>query len=243
MREAKAGAAPRQRVTLRRTATLAVAIAAAATLTRGVIDAHDRITTRVTWNADISRIVQARCIGCHVEGGRGPMPLATYEDARPWARAIKEEVLTRRMPRWHAVRGYGDFSNDPSLSSFEIALIAAWVDGGAPRGPDATVTAAAPIEDATPDAARVRTFECGDVPLPAGTLLWIRPSTEPEGSVGVAVREPDGTRRIAAWIRGYDPEFPTTYVLRTPLPIASGSRMLTEPRSGCSVVMGFDAAR
>ena len=48
--------------------------------------------------------------------GRGPMSLATYEDARPWARAIKEEVMTRRMPKWHAVRGYGDFSNDPSLS-------------------------------------------------------------------------------------------------------------------------------
>ena len=122
-------------------------------------------------------------------------------------------------------------------------MIAAWVDGGAPRGPDAPDTPAAPGEAATPDAARIDTFECGDVPLPAGTLLWIRPATEPEGSVGVAVREPDGNRRIVAWIRGYDPEFPTTYVLRTPLPIASGSRMVTEPRSGCSVAIGFAAAR
>ena len=63
------------------------------------------------------------------------MSFRTYEDARPWARAIKEEVLTRRMPKWHAVRGYGDFSNDPSLSAFEIALIAAWADGGAPERP------------------------------------------------------------------------------------------------------------
>ena len=62
------------------------------------------------------------------------MSLATYEEARPWARAIKEEVLTRRMPIWHAVRGYGDFSNDPSLSAFDIALVSAWVDGGAPKG-------------------------------------------------------------------------------------------------------------
>ena len=57
--------------------------------------------------------------------------------ARPWARAIKEEVLTRRMPKWQAARGYGDFSNDPSLSPFEIALMVAWADGGAPRGTDA----------------------------------------------------------------------------------------------------------
>ena len=115
----------------------AVAVATAAVvLALTVAHAHDRITTRVTWNGDIARIVAARCLGCHVADGRGPMSLATYEDARPWARAIKEEVLTRRMPRWQAVRGYGDFSNDPSLSSFEIALLPAWVDGGAPRGTD-----------------------------------------------------------------------------------------------------------
>ncbi len=61
------------------------------------------------------------------------MALTTYEEARPWARAIREEVLARRMPKWHVVRGYGNFSNDPSLSAFEVALFAAWADGGAPR--------------------------------------------------------------------------------------------------------------
>ena len=63
------------------------------------------------------------------------MSLTSYDEARPWARAIREEVLSRRMPMWHAARGYGEFSNDPSLSPFEIALVAAWVDGGAPKGP------------------------------------------------------------------------------------------------------------
>jgi hypothetical protein len=61
------------------------------------------------------------------------MSLASYEDARPWARAIREEVLTRRMPKWHAARGYGQFANDRSLTPFEIALIVAWVDGGAKK--------------------------------------------------------------------------------------------------------------
>src|SRR5262245_24896465 len=75
--------------------------------------AHDPTTTRVTWNREISRILQARCVSCHSSGGRGPMSLVAYEDARPWAKAIREEVLTRRMPKWHAARGYGDFSNDP----------------------------------------------------------------------------------------------------------------------------------
>ena len=116
----------------------AVGLAAAA----AVVAAHDPITTRVTWTGEISRIVQARCVTCHSPDGRGPMSLRTYEDARPWARAIKEEVMTRRMPKWHAVRGYGDFSNDPSLSAFEIALIAAWADGGAPRGVEADARSA-----------------------------------------------------------------------------------------------------
>ena len=98
------------------------------TVAVAVVAAHDPITTRVTWSGEISRIVQARCVTCHSPDGRGPMSLKTYEDARPWARAIKEEVMTRRMPKWHAVRGYGDFSNDPSLSAFEIALVAAWAD-------------------------------------------------------------------------------------------------------------------
>ncbi len=102
-----------------------------------VLAAHDPIKTRVTWTGEISRIMEARCASCHSANARGTMSLATYEEARPWARAIKEEVMTRRMPKWHAARGYGDFSNDPSLSPFEIALIAAWADGGAPRGTEA----------------------------------------------------------------------------------------------------------
>ena len=77
---------------------------------------------------------------CHSPGGRAPMPLTTYEEARPWAKAIKEEVLARRMPKWHVVRGYGDFKNDPSLSAFEIALVAAWADGGAPASAKASAS-------------------------------------------------------------------------------------------------------
>src|SRR5918999_1436471 len=111
--------------------------------------AHDPITTKVTWSGEIARIVEARCVGCHAPDGRAPMALTTWEEARPWAKAIKEEVLTRRMPKWHAARGYGDFSNDPSLSPFEIALIAAWADGGAPKGErlPRTPSAGAPPRD------------------------------------------------------------------------------------------------
>jgi hypothetical protein len=62
------------------------------------------------------------------------MPLTTYEEARPWARAMKAEVVSGRMPRWMAARGVGRFANDRSLPPFEVAVIASWADGGAPEG-------------------------------------------------------------------------------------------------------------
>jgi hypothetical protein len=64
------------------------------------------------------------------------MSLATYAEARPWAKAIKEELLEKRMPPWNAVKGYGEFSNAPVLTQRDIELIINWVEGGAPPGED-----------------------------------------------------------------------------------------------------------
>jgi mono/diheme cytochrome c family protein len=203
--------------------------------------AHDRVSTKVTWTRDIAPLVESRCVSCHRPDGRGPMSLVTYEDARPWAKAIKEEVLTRRMPKWHAARGYGDFANDPSLSPFEIATIVAWVDGGAPKELPAVAAGPQPIHP-TPRAAsdrhagRTVTLPCNDQPLPAGRLLAVQPRLEPGGSAGIAVRLPDGRREIVAWIRGFDPEFAERYWLRTPIVLGKGSRLLVEATSACSIV-------
>jgi hypothetical protein len=98
--------------------------------------AHERITTKITFNKEIVRIFEKNCMSCHSAGGFAPMALTTYAEVRPWAKAIKEEVLERRMPPWNAVAGYGEFSNDASLSSRDLDLITAWVDGGAPKGED-----------------------------------------------------------------------------------------------------------
>lgn len=98
--------------------------------------AHERITTKITFNKEIVRIFEKNCMSCHSAGGFAPMALTTYAEVRPWAKAVKEEVLERRMPPWKAVAGYGEFSNDSSLSSRDLDLITAWVDGGAPKGED-----------------------------------------------------------------------------------------------------------
>ena len=106
-----------------------VAVFATATPASG----HERVTTKITWSREIARIVYARCLTCHRESGRA-FSLSTYAEARPWAVAIKDEVLTRRMPPWNAVKGFGRFKNDLGLTQEELALIAAWVEGGAPEG-------------------------------------------------------------------------------------------------------------
>jgi hypothetical protein len=66
------------------------------------------------------------------------MPLQTFEEARSWAKGIREEVLAGRMPPWPGDRGFGDFSNDASLSATETELLVAWADGGTPLGPPMT---------------------------------------------------------------------------------------------------------
>jgi hypothetical protein len=63
-----------------------------------------------------------------------PMSLTSYEDARPWARSIKNRVMERTMPPWGSDMPHGRFRNDPRLTDQEIQTIVSWVDGGAPKG-------------------------------------------------------------------------------------------------------------
>lgn len=88
----------------------------------------------VTFYRDVLPILQEHCQSCHRAGEIGPMPLGSYDQVRPWAKAIKMATATRRMPPWHADRSIGDFRNDPSLSQAEINKLAAWADTGAFEG-------------------------------------------------------------------------------------------------------------
>ena len=90
----------------------------------------------VTFTKDIAPILQAKCQNCHRAGQMAPMSLVSYEEVRPWAKAIKQRVLTRQMPPWHIdpTIGVQKFANDLSLSDTQIAAIAKWVDDGAPLG-------------------------------------------------------------------------------------------------------------
>src|SRR5437667_2968598 len=88
----------------------------------------------VTFTKDIAPILQRSCQNCHRPDGMAPMSLLTYEDVRPWARAIKLRTSVREMPPWFIERNIGvqKFKDDLSLSDEEIAKIASWVDSGGP---------------------------------------------------------------------------------------------------------------
>ena len=92
--------------------------------------------SEVTFTKDVAPILQRSCQTCHRPGSIAPMSLLTYEEARPWAKAIKQTVVLRNMPPWHVDPNVGinKFKNSVALSDEEIATISKWADAGAPRG-------------------------------------------------------------------------------------------------------------
>ena len=185
--------------------------------------AHDPITTNLTWTREISRIVYQRCANCHHSGGRA-FPLVSYDDVRPWAKGIRDEVLSRRMPPWDAVRGVGDFRDDNSLSLPEMDLIVNWVEGGAPEGdpsylPPQPRNSTAAAERAPANGKEFR----GETVLSASLMLaGIRPS----GRVEITAQLPGGEVRRLLWVRNFRPEWNRIYWLRVPQKLPAGTRIL-----------------
>ena len=88
----------------------------------------------VTYNKDVLPILQKNCQTCHRPGEIAPMSFLTYKDTRPWAKAMKEAVVSRQMPPWFVDPAYGHFANDRRLNDTEIQTISAWADAGAIEG-------------------------------------------------------------------------------------------------------------
>ena len=88
----------------------------------------------ITFNKDVLPILQNRCQECHRAGEAAPMSLMTYKEARPWAAAMREAVMSRKMPPWHADPAHGKFLNDRRLSAEEIETLATWAQTGAVEG-------------------------------------------------------------------------------------------------------------
>src|SRR5215471_4280680 len=87
-----------------------------------------------TFSKDVLPVLQNNCQSCHLPGEASPMSFLTYEQTRPWAKAIKAAVASKKMPPWFADPHYGKFANDRSLSQADADTLVAWADGGAKEG-------------------------------------------------------------------------------------------------------------
>jgi hypothetical protein len=103
-------------------------------LSRGQSGASGNSNATVTFSKDVAPILYAKCATCHRPGEMAPMSLMTYKEVRPWAKSIREKVVSKEMPPWYADPNHGEWANDPRLTEQQIATIRAWVDGGVKEG-------------------------------------------------------------------------------------------------------------
>ena len=181
--------------------------------------AHDIITTSITFSRDIARIVNNHCASCHHPGGSA-FSLMTYSDARPWAVAIKEEILRRRMPPWGAIKGFGEFRNDTALTPEEMERIVSWADGGVPEGEPKDMPE--PPKSLEPETFSHHKGELsidGDFALKSSySLDGLWPEKIPEkGSFQITAQLPDGTIVPLLWLQDYKMQFGHPFLFQTPV--------------------------
>jgi hypothetical protein len=214
---------------LRRVVSLFVALA--------TIQAHDIITTKITFSKEISRLIYKRCATCHHEGGAA-FSLVTYDEARPWAKAIKEEVLERRMPPWEAVKGFGEFRDDRGLTQEELETISSWVEGGAPEGDPKYLPTPPKLvnwqDPSAPKGSSELILADGATITSSAKAVAIRAKNlNPGASVQIIAIRPDSSIEPLLWIYKYNPIFHRTYYYVTPLTLPAGTKIeMSPPQSG-----------
>jgi len=202
--------------------------------------AHDVITTKVTWSREISREVFKHCASCHHDGGAA-FSLMTYEEARPWALSIKEEVLSRRMPPWGAVKGFGSFQNDKGLTQGDLEIVSDWVVGGAPEGDPALLpkppvfpTAVAPAKPSGTELVLDGTLTLQN----EAKFTGVFPKSLPKAaSVQVIAVHPDGTVQPIIWLYDFHPKFAHEYTFANPLELPAGTRIEMSPANVGSIAL------
>ena len=188
------------------------------------LTAHDIITTNLTYARDIARVFDRHCAACHGPGAT--IPLSTYLEARPWAVAIKEQVLSRAMPPWGAAKGFGNLKPDHALTQEEIMIIAAWVVGGAPPGDPQLLPKQAHGKPASPppllkDALTAAAHSVITKPL---RVAGLRPVAEAiVESARITARLPNGRILPLVWLYRFDPKWHQTFLFKEPLNLPAGT--------------------
>jgi hypothetical protein len=199
--------------------------------------AHEPITTKLTWTQEISRIVYKRCVSCHREGGKA-MSLVTYDEARPWAKAIRDEVAERRMPPWGAVKGFGAFRDDTSPTDPEIEMLVLWVEGGAPKGDDIYLPPLPPAQTTAKGSPDPRGLVVrGTTTLSRGILATgIAPGEmAPETQMRIIAKLPDGSVENLIWLRNTRTEWKRAFYFREPVALPKGTLIAVD--SGAAIIL------
>ena len=207
--------------------------------------AHEPITTKLTWTQEISRIVYKHCAGCHHEGGAAPMSLITYDEARPWAKAIRDEVAERRMPPWGAVKGFGQFRNDQSLADPEIEMLVLWVEGGAPKGDEIYLPPVPSFPADSKSAPPTHGIAVrGEMTLAhAISASGVAPREMAAGaSMQIVARLPDGTVESLLWLRNTRSEWNRAFYFRQPMMLPKGT-LIAVYSSVPAVILYTDSKR
>ncbi|HEU0173550.1 MAG TPA: cytochrome c [Blastocatellia bacterium] len=116
------------------TAIFCLAIAGSLLLPASQADTTKTSSKQVTFTKDVAPIFFKNCAECHRAGEAAPFSVMSYKDVRPWAKSIREKVVNREMPPWHADPHVQEFKNDRRMTQAEIDTITAWVDGGSQEG-------------------------------------------------------------------------------------------------------------
>lgn len=190
-----------------------------------IATAHNIGATPVTWNREISRLVYDKCASCHRPGGTA-FSMMTYLEVQPRLVEIKTAVLTRRMPPWGAIKGFGEFKNDQALTQEQIELIVDWIQNDAPRGNNRRALPAEPSFARVPPAPpvpvkTVRGVTTLDRPLVVDGLLPEQVASHQ--SIRITASLPDGSVEPLIWLHQYEQRYTHPFLFRKPLRLPAGT--------------------
>jgi hypothetical protein len=220
----------------------AAACAVAVLVLAPATTAHKGITSKYTFNADVHPVFLNRCSRCHIEGGVGPMSLLKYEDAFPWAEALRAELLSAATGDPH------DFikAAHRQISARELDVVLDWATGGTPEGDKASAPAVPPLQidwtEGHPDVVAempkrydMEVTALEDVHETALPISTSAPSTVDRidllpgnpaivRSAVLSLRAPDGTiRALGTWVPR---QIPAAIALKPPVRIDPGSQIV-----------------
>lgn len=198
-----------------------------------VLAAHNIGATPVTWNREISRLVYDKCASCHRPGGTA-FSMMTYPDVQPRLVEIKTAVLSRTMPPWGAIKGFGEFRNDQALTQEQIELIVDWIQNDAPRGNNRRALPKEPSFAATsPDPLPASaTAVSGDMRLDRPLVIeGLLPERVASGqSIRITAALPNGMVEPLIWLYQYNDRYRHPFLFRKAVRLPAGTIIRGVPR-------------